>query len=113
MRTVKAVLLRILHMKRWLALFFTITTADSWAAPTERPAALAQALTQQGRWLIDSQHRVVLIHGGNVSQLVGDAHLPGSEADRGPWQVDTHLVESNRPGVPDLLALAATPTFRR
>jgi hypothetical protein len=50
---------------------------------------LAQALTQQGRWLIDSQHRVVLIHGGNVSQLVGDAHLRGSEADRGPWQVDT------------------------
>jgi hypothetical protein len=74
MRNLKAVLLRSLHLKPWLALSFATTTAVAWAAPTERPTALVEALTQQDRWLIDSQHRVVLIHGGNVSQLVGDAH---------------------------------------
>ncbi len=46
-------------------------------------------LRHEGRWLTDSLGRVVMLHGGNVIQLVGDAHLAGAGAGRDRWRPET------------------------
>jgi endoglycosylceramidase len=46
-------------------------------------------LAHSGRWLVDPIGRVVLLRGGNVVQLVGDAHLLGAGGGRERWHADT------------------------
>lgn len=45
-------------------------------------------LTHNGRWLADPQGRVVMIHGGNVVALFGDANLNGEGARDVRWSAE-------------------------
>ena len=63
--------------RRWavlgvLALLGVLIAPAAPAAPAE-----GKALTQKGRWLVDAQGRVVVLHGVNqVSKLKADGYLP-------------------------------------
>lgn len=56
---------------------------STWHAPP------VHRLGHVGRWLTDERGRVVLIHGGNVVELVGDAHRAGPGAGDNSWDAGT------------------------
>lgn len=55
------------------------------AANAASPARLAQ----RGRWLTDPQGRIVMLHGANMIELIGDAHHRGSGGNETRWSDDT------------------------
>jgi endoglycosylceramidase len=67
-----------------LALSFCAVLAQGACA-----AAPLTPLSQQGRWLTDTQGRVVIVHGGNMIQLAGDSQGDFANAKDGQWHNDT------------------------
>ena len=66
--------------------------APAWArtaAVSDVDSIAATRLAPAGRWLVDARGRIVMLRGGNVIQLTGNAHRPGSGTDGGGWQYGT------------------------
>jgi len=75
---------------RVLAIALLLCAAAAQAHAQAHPQVLAPPrLGHHGRWLTDPQGRVVILHGGNVVQLAGDAHLNGVGSGRRPWNPET------------------------
>ena len=74
----------------WLAAGLLACVHGAAPEPAQQPTdgRLAR-LSHVGRWLTDPLGRVVMIRGGNVVQLAGDAHLSGTGGGRDPWSSQT------------------------
>jgi len=69
------------------AMMAPMTAAPGSTGPAlDSEAVSAARLLSFGRWFTDAHGRVVMLRGGNVVQLVGDAHRLGPGGGDGRWQ---------------------------
>ncbi len=84
---------KILWRRLAMAIFGgAVMGAAAAPAPTAGAPAIPGApprLSHYGRWLTDPHGRVVILHGGNIVELVGDAHHHVPGAGRDPWDAAT------------------------
>lgn len=70
-------------------LSLNVTSTANATSRSATVTATPMRLTQQDRWLIDPQGRVVMLHGANMIELIGNAHHLGSGGHSTQWSDDT------------------------